>query len=587
MFSPGISDDFTIMRLRVKGSKLDPLAVRPRVQQLINEIRLHPLLPESASLFIRRFEDPSPGLVRLEAIDSRASRSWRNSFKSRFAELVTSAARPARGPVSSNAESVVFLDCSELLTCLTADWRNGLVGARWWWHSFLRRGDIEQILKRLWLEKIEYAPAALQQLAKTHVLVEFVSALSDRETQDLLERIIERFGLPGLRPVVVSLSQVLGEARSELPFSSPAVTVKEANVRSVTPWQHVVPECDTPRLRPMQQLFLGVALMIRRAPAQVRMQTFARDVEQWRSLVLPELKLEFEERGAVAPIEGPSAIDHEPRVLRIETDRGVVAEEIEVGEFEIEERSFKTPLSSPVVSKPVDDRAGAVRELPAAAEALVFEANAEYDFSPVETGRVVESVLQEFVDVDEPLTIETELGGLFYLVNLGIFLGLYSDFTSPAETLSELNIWDFVALVGSELNEYQNGDDPIWCLLADLACGDRQELFSRKGAKAQSSDLRQTEVFLCAFAPLREKNLIWFSDLMPYLRKRLQRALGVENEELARVLLQHRARVTVTATHLDVFFSLADLPIAIRLSGLDRDPGWTPAAARFIAFHFE
>jgi hypothetical protein len=45
--------------------------------------------------------------------------------------------------------------------------------------------------------------------------------------------------------------------------------------------------------------------------------------------------------------------------------------------------------------------------------------------------------------------------------------------------------------------------------------------------------------------------------------------------------------VTVTATHLDVFFSLADLPIAIRLSGLDRDPGWTPAAARFIAFHFE
>ena len=33
----------------------------------------------------------------------------------------------------------------------------------------------------------------------------------------------------------------------------------------------------------------------------------------------------------------------------------------------------------------------------------------------------------------------------------------------------------------------------------------RYENISRKGAKAQSSDLRLPEVFLCAFAPLREK----------------------------------------------------------------------------------
>ena len=32
---------------------------------------------------------------------------------------------------------------------------------------------------------------------------------------------------------------------------------------------------------------------------------------------------------------------------------------------------------------------------------------------------------------------------------------------------------------------------------------------------------------------------------------------------------------------------LAELPIAIRLAGLDRDPGWIPAAGRSVAFHFE
>jgi hypothetical protein len=28
------------------------------------------------------------------------------------------------------------------------------------------------------------------------------------------------------------------------------------------------------------------------------------------------------------------------------------------------------------------------------------------------------------------------------------------------------------------------------------------------------------------------------------------------------------------------------LPLQIRFAGLDRDPGWVPAAGRFITFHF-
>jgi hypothetical protein len=51
-------------------------------------------------------------------------------------------------------------------------------------------------------------------------------------------------------------------------------------------------------------------------------------------------------------------------------------------------------------------------------------------------------------------------------------------------------------------------------------------------------------------------------------------------------LCNHHARVTVTPTHLDVFFKLSELPIAIRLSGLDRNPGWVPAAGRYIMLHF-
>jgi hypothetical protein len=43
----------------------------------------------------------------------------------------------------------------------------------------------------------------------------------------------------------------------------------------------------------------------------------------------------------------------------------------------------------------------------------------------------------------------------------------------------------------------------------------------------------------------------------------------------------------VTPTRVDVLMKLNELPIAIRLAGLDRDPGWVPAAGRFVAFRFE
>jgi hypothetical protein len=47
------------------------------------------------------------------------------------------------------------------------------------------------------------------------------------------------------------------------------------------------------------------------------------------------------------------------------------------------------------------------------------------------------------------------------------------------------------------------------------------------------------------------------------------------------------ARVYLTESHLDVSFSLTDLPVAVRLSGLDRDPGWVPAAGRYVTFRYE
>jgi hypothetical protein len=75
---------------------------------------------------------------------------------------------------------------------------------------------------------------------------------------------------------------------------------------------------------------------------------------------------------------------------------------------------------------------------------------------------------------------------------------------------------------------------------------------------------------------------------MVYVRARLALALCLpDRRRVGRLLIAHDARVFVTDSELHVFFSLAHLPLAIRLSGLDRNPGWVPASGRQVAFEFD
>ena len=63
----------------------------------------------------------------------------------------------------------------------------------------------------------------------------------------------------------------------------------------------------------------------------------------------------------------------------------------------------------------------------------------------------------------------TACGGVFFLLNLGLRLGLYGDFTTPAQPGIGLPIWDFVSIVGRRLAGAGVAADPIWRLLADLS----------------------------------------------------------------------------------------------------------------------
>lgn len=253
-----------------------------------------------------------------------------------------------------------------------------------------------------------------------------------------------------------------------------------------------------------------------------------------------------------------------------------------------------------------------------------------------------------FIDpLDYEARIRTEFGGVFYLTNLALFLELYGDFTSPLVPGIELPLWDFVALVGLELCGEGIRRDDVWTLLRKLSGRDETEApgasftppdewrvppawlaaFTAPGAWSWKTEagrllVRHPRGFLVLDVPLtgdaREQVEAeaeaypahlrdslrrasfktvggaagtvewWLARLLPYVRARLGRAFGVRaTGTLGRLVCEHRARVTVTATRLDVTFSLAGLPLEVRLAGLDRDPGWVPAAGRRMAFHYE
>ena len=552
----GTLNDSTILRLRVKGSNLDPLALRGRLENVLSEVSLEPRLPPSATLFIRKLHDPLPGSIQLDSPHARAPHAWRHAFQTRFDQLVSSAAHPARGFVADSAESVVFFDYAELLASLTADWCSGRVTTRWWWQALLKRGDVSQMIKQFWREQIEYVPVALEHLVRRDVVVEFVRRLSEVEVREIFERVVRTFGLTRIAQIKAT------------DFYSVAVTPEVrhvARVRSEMPWKDVVPECDTPRLQPVQQLFVGVVLMVHRAPSRVRTASFAREVERWVQQVafvetaskhetILENQIQTETYSAISPappeISAPireNPISATPEILKPNPPpKGSVKSAVKLGNAVFIDEEL-IPNGPTVVTEPPP---------PSVTETELV----------VETEATPELFVTPSLAPLDAVTIETELGGLFYLINLAIFLEIYSDFTSPVEKFHEdLSIWEFVTIVGREINQDRDLDDPIWTGLQDL-----QNLH----------DNSENPVIL--------SKPTWLTDLLPHIKARLILALGLDDEaSLADILLHHHARVTVTPTHLDVFFPLSDHPIEIRLSGLDRNPGWVPAAGRFIAFHYD
>ena len=580
-----------------------------------------------------------------------------------------SAARPAIEHVGPTANAVLFRDRSEVLACLAADWCEGAALSRWWWQSMFRLTDIATALMREWLQSIEFAPRALAHLSERRLAARFAQALGDARSFVLLHRLIERFGLNALAALSTSQgfssttqSHAAAKTRDEAGDNSTPSLARSDQPARESPFERWVPEALVPGLMSGQRSLLGIGLMLARAPAVARSSAFADAVLDLRT---PSTDVGFRTESIDQPrTSRPPSQLIERREATSPTTTGEshsFATQDATGE-NVTQQTRPLPFQTEIIPRPeaFSTRAPAIEsEHRAGAEpgigwgSPMHSGPASLVHLSVGSPPVVEpaGALWPVAEERQPteFEIETSLGGIFYLINVALYLNLYGDFTRPREPGLSLPIWDFLALTGPKLIGTPDDSDAIWKLLAKLSGRDESEppgahfqppdewrlpvdwlddfeqgaicTWHRKGdrlvlahpAGFDIMDLPSTKRDLepriktaaaeyggriavgsahdsidTGYLEFDESPLDrWARWIAAFVRARLVRALGIKPEELASILFAHRAVVSVGDARLDVVFSLADLPIEVRLSGLDRDPGWVPAAGRTIAFHFE
>ena len=675
------SSEIFINRLRIADAGSDPLATRLRAASLLNAADLGAAqVTPSAIVFIRKLRDPLPGVLRFDRSDPLPPIEWNQALSDSLRQFARRTIRPSIDNVTGSEEAILFANPAELLACLARDWCNSRVAERWWWRTLLRSGDISQFVKKVWRDHPESVPAALERLVRQRSAINFVRLLSPADLQPLVYQMIRSFALTELATIATRMFEntlASDPGGSQLNAGTRISSKQEEEWRPpVGPWRQQVPEAEAGELTLPQKFFIGIALMIARLPSVARSKEFAREVKQWqeqiespsRQVSAPEGRAEtlftssanptgiLEVASANAQLKSqPRRRLEEPGDSRIDDRKPIVVPALPPS---TEPETMQTGAEAAFVDQPFEQSLPATREQSIAQEAdklqPQFSTPAEATISATEQPLVQPS---SFERIDSELDndavwIETNLGGLFYLINLGLYLNLYADFTTPAAPGIELNIFDFVAVVGAELTSDALSEDPIWFLLANLAGRDEEEplgssfapddewrlppewlsMFSDDRPWRWSTGRRRLRVlhpegFLILDLPLAkdvrkqlqreirrydvsERSLSrgrmaklsrlrtkvstspevrhWLSLLMPYVRARLRFALGLEaDKNIAPMLCQRYARVRATDTHVDVFFWLADLPLEIRFAGLDRDPGWVPAAGRFITFHFD
>ncbi|MBV8519258.1 MAG: hypothetical protein JO197_17825 [Acidobacteria bacterium] len=566
----------TIGRVRVRANAEDALAVRMRGEAALRALDLEPHgMPPQAILCIRALADPMPGAIDVRSSHASRATSWERAARIAIGDALRRAVRPALGFVPAAADAVLFADRAELLACAARDACRGALDA-WWWMHLVRGMSFEAVIRE-WLRAPDYVAAAYALLAERGEALAFVRQLAAEDAIALATRVLDAHGHD-------ALARIVSEAHAQ---PSPP---RMATLARVLASPNVPPPAA---LTTEQQLFVAVIERVRSPHALPSARALEPILD---AIAVPPRAHESRVQAAASPEVGshdaatPRAFDDAPAAHRVDAPRAQESHREDVrdaplasqppvralddsrSEPSIDARELATPQDlAPTTSVREHEHASTLdtHDVASVTEVARLDDPAPHPLLssttalPPDANDAVEATIDTAADDDEPLAppalptllahaIDSPHAGVFFLLNIALALELYDPYAADAP---ELNLWDFLACTARALVPAIEDDD-VWPLLARLAGREPHD----------------------ELPPLDD-------ELLARVRETL--ALFLDVDDPAAFLIRRYGRITLTPAHLDVAFALAAHPIEIRMAGLDRNPGWIPAAGLHVAFHFD
>jgi hypothetical protein len=535
-------------------------------------------------------------------------------------QFARDAPRPWQRGFTSQAPAILFLNHSELLACFALDWLNGDLNARWWWRALFPHDRWPLVLRRVWIEHARHVPAALDLLDQRQRCAEFLKTIPEPLITEISAQIARVYAVEQSR---AALAEAMKRRAFDSPQSERAILKKSREhetFKQPRPWERWAPERS---LDIEAECLRVLCLLLVRAPAFIRSNRFIQSA--------PEAPVPTE--NANTAVFGPLTPPLRKSDLVLKASR--------------RRQSKKSYATSEILksdfASPTNESLRAIDDLPTTGQNTPVHTSLAFDESSA-ARRLIPPAIEEQISAH---TWQTHYGGVFYLVNVALALGLYGDFTQPRSASLPLPIWDFLALIGRKFLGPELELDPLWQALAQLAArsaaeppghyfqppylwrlpsawldpfpqktgwrGGIQNGFVRLEHPAGFTVLDRrltndepTNALLdeCNLFGVTPKDLLplavpraeisdaspldhWQNLLAPYLQARLIRSLGAFHSGPLEQLFHTDASITADTENVIVRFPLATHPIAVRMAGLDRDPGWVPAAARVVRFEYE
>jgi hypothetical protein len=510
-------------------------------------------LPAQAILCIRRLPDPLPGTIDLSGHASVPPAPWQRAARESIENLARRAARPAVECVPAAAEAVLFLDRAEMLACAALDAVRGTLAHEWWWPRLVDvHAGLAPIIRE-WTREPRCVPAVMAMLARRRAdVVAVARSMARDDARRLVELVLREHALPSAAQAIVA---ELTTRREEPVLSRQQPSPKPQ-------WLELVPEAGEPSLAVEQRLVIAVPLLLQRAPALVRAKSFETAIVRWiAAQTTTTASRTNANRGrertppprsrtltGAAPVEPPRAramtSAAPPTSAKTIAPRAKQPTAPSASRITVKSRS-RTTIADRSQIEPH-------RQHTTSVEAQLATPTRVHDEIAASTPEIA-----PLPDLD----FHSDFAGALFLFNAGIALGFYSDFTSPAQQGIGLDIFLFADRLGRALAGRKFTRDPVHAFL------------KRRTA-------RWTPPPVLAAYPNAPRRNRWIAAVANHLRLRL-------GAKLARQLVSVPGRITASLLHLDAYFSLAVHPIEIRIAGLDRNPGWIPAAGRHVAFHFD